>query len=296
MINDTQFVYAGLNLLNIYDITDDKWTTQNADRFQPGDCQTFDAENKCLYGYNQYELYKYDVNKSETKLYELDRNISYDNCIIIKIGSIHHIIGGGSHPKHEIWDENNPDSDKKLLHEFESLQLARGIFIESKKEILVFGGISDDIYDVIRRYSVDENKWDVMQCKMPNANEGFGCVMTMDERYVITFGGYGGDHGVLDDIFVFDMNPDVMKWSICKLKCPEPGFYGAVIVPGRKPDDHLIHAFIRFGCVDVNVKHIPTDIISLIDLMHGNGEKVHLFECDHTDHYCISVSDILSNC
>lgn len=95
-------------------------------------------------------------------------------------------------------------------------------------------------------------------------------------------------------MYVFDM--ELTEWRVCDIKCPKPGFHGAVIMSGKKEDDHLVYAYIRFMCDGVVVNDIPMDVLSVIDDMYGNDEKVHLFQDDYADHYAINVSDILSKC
>ena len=81
------------------------------------------------------------------------------------------------------------------MHEFDDgphkfdLQQSRGVYIESKREILIFGGWSKATAynDTIWTYSIDENEWSLLQCKMPIKANAFGCVMTTDEKYVIIF-------------------------------------------------------------------------------------------------------------
>ena len=196
----------------------------------------------------------------------------------IKIGSDHHIIAGYGHSQHKIWNEDDPEQAAKLIHSFTAknkfnLQLSRGIYIESKKEILIFGGIiSGTCYDSIWRYSLDTKKWDLLDCKMPKRLEGFGCVITTDEQYVIIFGGWStnkaGKHGKrTDDIYVLNLME--MEWKECRLKCPIIELCYGMIVPGKRDEDNVISAFIRFVCDGVKVEEIPMDIMKLIVVMQA---------------------------
>ena len=122
---------------------------------------------------------------------------------------------------------------------------------------------------------------------MPRGLCCYGCVMTLDEKYVILFGGYSASN----DILVFDMKR--MKWSVSKLKCPHRGPQTAILMLHKS--NTLVHAFIKFMCDSVVLDKIPMDVISLI-VMYGNQERIHLFVDCRVEHYTIDVFDILSNC
>ena len=313
MLNDNQFIVPQQETINTYDLTLNTWSKKTFPELSQGDIDhTFDLNTQCLYTYTynfNSKVSKLNLNTDEITHNNLQNDqhaVNPTNCVTIKLGSQHHFIAGYHHPKHEIWDENEPLKHVELMHDFDDephefeLQQSRGIYIESKGEILIFGGCSTNINktfsDTIWRYTINENKWDLLECKMPIKTFGFGCVMTTDEKYVIIFDGYSENNprGKEDGIYVLNMKQ--MEWKKCKLKCPiAKGCYG-LIVPGKRDEDNVVYAFIRFVCDGIEVDHIPFDIIKLIDTMYSECERVHLFIRNYNQHYAINVNDILFNC
>ena len=306
LINDNEIIIAQGSEVNTYNLILNEWSTEEHTEFLAAAGKyTSDMNTQCLYQYQYNQLLKLNLNTKQITAYKMHNEI-LSNFVPIKIGSDHHIIYGYRYSYHKIWNEDDPEKAAKLIHSFtaknnfNSQLSSRGIYIESKKEILTFGGIIGGTYhDSIWRYSLDKKKWDLLDCKMPKRLEGFGCVITTDEQYVIIFGGWStnkaGKHGKrTDDIHVLNLME--MEWKECRLKCPIIELCYGMIVPGKRDEDNVISAFIRFVCDGVNVEEIPMDIMKLIDEMYGENERVHLFFRDHVDHCAINVSDILVNC
>ena len=297
MINDRQFIIPQNRAINTYDLITNKWTQKIYDTFEGAYRYQYDKDTQCVYNYRSYSKYgiiKLNLKTGQIKKYRI--NIVPD-LLPIKIGSDHHFIEGENYSKHSIWHENALVA--KFIHNFNfgPVKHMRGIYIRSKREILIFGTINDDRYDCVWRYSFVKDEWKILECKIPKAIREFRSVVTSDERYVITFGGKKKNRlGCADDILVFDI--ELMEWSLCQLKCPKPGYYGAVVVPIKKEEDNynVFVAFIRFMCKSVMVSNIPIDILKLINIM-WDSDRVHLFlKGFRTYHYAINVSDILFNC
>ena len=183
MNNDSELIIADDGRINKYNVNLNKWTSKST-QFKT-DCkgQQFDDETNCLYSYHEGGLDKLNLNMETLTLtqYKISifNQIGFTNCCYIKIPStpFHLIISGYYHPKHEIWNEDNPKQSPKMLHQLDFTQFPeqqpRGIYIKSTQQILVFGGFSGKCFDTIWRYSVINNIWDLLDCKIPIRVEAF---------------------------------------------------------------------------------------------------------------------------
>ena len=317
--NDGELRVIYASTIYKYDANLNEWSQKSYKIRLSAEANIYDKVSNCIYRYNvdypdiweQGEILndigKLNLKTEEINTYPICHNNGQQgnippNLVAIKVGRFHHLIGptfnGG---KHMIWDENKKSDELEILHDFADVPLARGVYLKSKNEILVFGGIADrTCFDTVWRYCINENKWYTLECVIPKAIEGFGCVMTDDERYVITFGGYakgidadGTEYeGAVDDIFVYDVT--LMQWKVCRLKCPRTGFIIAVIVPGDDANILVMHAFIRFMCDGIEVKENPMDILKLVQTMYSDNDMVHLFKEElYTNHFAIKLEDIL---
>ena len=304
MMNESEFLLPQKSSLNIYNVISNEWTQKKYGSNIPNNVKqyTYDRDTQCLYFYCCTQCIKLNLQSHKMTKYENVKGST--NFVPIKIGSIHHIISGFGHSQHDIWNENNPEQDQQVIRTFNDKnfgrQIAGGIHLKSTQEILIFGGYAlGSCVDTIWRYSVIDKKWTLSDCKLPKAMEGFGIVATLDEKYVIIFGGFStlasSKDTRFDDIYVLDL--ENMKWSECVLKCPFKEFCGAVMVGSKSNDDNdkIISGFIRFMCDNIDIDDIPMDVMRLINTMYGANQNVHLFFHDHTDHYVVSVNDILSN-
>lgn len=309
LINNTEFIIADKDgFVNKYDINLNEWTTSKQALLPDvtGNFgQSYDPSTKCLYSYYAFGVNKLNLSNHQLTSYKLenyDTKIALNHSSYFKIPNNpqHHIING-AFMKHDIWNESKPRQSPICAHYNPwKVRNTRNvcIYIPSRQEILMLGGSNSD---KIWRYSIENNTWTCLECKMPRNNlHSFGCVITNDDRYIIVFSGMSivdDRHKEICSIFVLDMKN--MKWlDLSKSNvCPLKGAARAIIVPYREKDENVVSAYIRFICDDkINIDQIPWGVLGIIDSMYGGDEKVHLFFERRSDHYAINVSDILSNC
>eukprot|EP01084_Bolivina_argentea_P163258 284046_1 len=341
LFGGSQLIMPQKSTIDIYDISSNKWRTNVVDELKEADRFTFDADKQCLYGYCNECIRWCDIEEDDiyrtqtlttglTKL-KLDLNGNVENitnyhpssiklrtdsgCIVIKIGCVHHIISerpsfeteiiGGS--THAIWDECRPENVMKTVHKLHVFDFPRmgyrAVYIESKSEILIFGGNRNGVYtDTIWRYPLSKKHWkfwEMLDSKMPEATNDFACVMTNDERYIIILGGetqkvapfWSGISRRSQNIHILDVFK--MKWMKSKVKLPD--LDGLSHISSAVIDDKIIYRLIKYQCNVIGVKEIPIDVVQLIEAMHGKRERIHLFDHYGKDHWVISVADILKD-
>ena len=77
---------------------------------------------------------------------------------------------------------------------------------------------------------------------MPHKMNLFGCIVSADERYIVTFGGEGRTER-MDEIWILDL--EVMTWRQSKMKCPITGCFHAVSISSSETAELCGHGWIR---------------------------------------------------
>eukprot|EP01084_Bolivina_argentea_P078837 143063_1 len=103
--------------------------------------------------------------------------------------------------------------------------------------------------------------------------------MAINNKYVILFGGCGGD-GHSDDIYVYSIKYKTIKLS--KIKCPAKGLFNAITVNDNMKDEKLTFGFVRnqWKICDIADHYFPP--YYLLKLMHSYylNEFVYLLDTE----------------
>ena len=66
-----------------------------------------------------------------------------------------------------------------------ALSHAASVYLQSKGELWLIAGFDYDIY----LYSIKDNKWKLLDIKLPAPLSECTCICSKDERFIIIFGG-----------------------------------------------------------------------------------------------------------
>eukprot|EP01084_Bolivina_argentea_P254942 428706_1 len=230
---------------------------------------SFDYDNNILYSIDTFnrKLIKYDL-KSKTKRTHSFTNFIGLSPVLFVIDRKLHIFGGSTNYHHLILDCNSILKNLTFVENFRlgnrgRVQGPGGIYVRSQNMLLMLGGLGRKkdteqchIYNTIWKYSLITNKWKLFPVKLPLKMIMFGCVLSLNERYIITLCGIvGSDDKEIDDIFVIDLYEKNVKKS--KIKCPFKGRSIAVVMHNKhEKHEILITSFCRRIA---NNDNIPSD-------------------------------------
>ena len=267
-------------------------TTINYNQFRPGyHGLALDDINQKIFSHLYSSLFEICLKTKSMDVTSTNYECVFGTAHVID--GEYHLIGGGKQNAHVIWNELDIKYDK--IHTFndwlsESF-FFNSVFLKSMNRILLFGGTNGTLkaYDHIYSYSIAEKKWVKLTLKLPHLVYHSGCVVTMDERYIIFLGGVSKRDDTLrlhNGILV--LNTKNMEFRRSSINCPECREYQAVVIkPNNEGDELIIDGFVR-RCVDMDV---PKEILCFILKMYGT-EIVYIFD----QHKCVwktSISHIL---
>ena len=223
-------------------------------------------------------------------------------CIIINDEL--HLIGGKRNNKHLIWRDKQKIFEE--LHVFEDLSLGfkshKLIHMKSRQILLLFGGESTSKpLDVIYRFDIKKNEWNLMKIKMPQKLSEFGLISTNDEKYVILFGGvlYDERNGYTfsDLIFILDIDNQIFHQSL--IYCPIRYMFNG-IYHNNYPYSEVILTYGFIRNLRQNLQNneylpiLPNDIKSFIGSLFIL-EYIHLIDLKDGKHWKMNLDEILSN-
>ena len=140
--------------------------------------------------------------------------------------------------------------------------------MKSKQKLVLFGGydyaITQSVKDLddIWCYDINEDKWSMINIKLPIGMNSFGYSITPDQRYVIIFGGEVKDK-LVDDIWIWDLQ--TMEFIKSELKCPMPAGFRVMMMPFDINDVILVQAWIRFNNNELSLA-LPMELVRIIIL------------------------------
>ena len=155
---------------------------------------SYDIINDKYFIYSANYLLVIDLNLDQESKAKLYKNPIIDTGIYPKsvvINGILHIIGGHDSHEHITFD---PKNEKFVeIHAFPHLVTGISgpglIHVRSKNILLSFGGYDaeqdETLLDIIRLYSITDNKWNDLSLKMPILGSHFPIFMTPNERYIV---------------------------------------------------------------------------------------------------------------
>eukprot|EP01083_Nonionella_stella_P073114 197459_1 len=205
-----------------------------------------------------------------------------------------HVICGGDNRHHLVWDDETQKYES--LHLFEEykkgLYNMGWVYVSSESEILMFGGFdhgSQKRYNAVIRYSLKHNKWSSGIAMLPGVDgmDSFGCILTVDQRYVIICGGFA-DRDWIKTIYVLDLS--TMQFYESGVKCPQRGEYHGVLMDNK---DKLIAT----GCLRMWQQKddlaLPLDLMELMIQYYVECYYLYLLNRGSGKHFRIDVNCIL---
>ena len=216
-----------------------------------------DKQNNTLYiiGFNRKtKMYTLCIKTGKVNEYETHVQIGRQPTTRFINGKFH-VIGGQRNGKHYLWDDKK--YQLKLLHTVtetgKGLQSASLIHVESQNKLILLGGFDWSVrksVDRIKVYSITDNEWKELlnkngnKVKLPLALNGFGCILTRDERYVVIFGGSSGSDGG-EEVGIYYLDLRTFKWTKSLIECPVNNDYTAVLTENN--DVHIFGGYEMFN-------------------------------------------------
>ena len=286
--------------ISSFDIMKNQWLKWDMNKVKLPEPATavsaYDASSKQVYILGRDGMLIFDTGK-----------ITRHHCAISNVleptlfcvDSICHSIGGWYSNNHQIW--NNETKQFQQVHTFSEYPGGFGSFglihAKKRKEIFLFGGYDmtdGKRLDVIYKYSLSTKTWGKLDTKLPHKMNYFGCVITMDEQYIIILGGFTMECGATWDDKIWVLSLKSMSFRECKIKLPFIGKCAAIIMQNKNENDLLVHGWIRKDINKYNM-NIPFALISLIAIWHST-EYVHVLNANLKEngaHWKINVDKII---
>ena len=275
--------------LQKYVMSQNKWSTIVEFTSTGNPMLSYNSQTQQIFFYVNgiFSIYNLNNNKDNKIMNQnVDLNV-YNNSFLVVNNDIH-LIGGYTNKDHMIWDDKKKQFESQYT--FNHLQLclehAGFIHIASRNMLLLMGGYDagcvkylDDIW----RYSLDQKRWEKLPHKLPMKCQSSAFVITLDEKYIIMFGGIQEGQPPTKDIYIMDV--DTFQFNKSKIECPDDGkanyfskMFNAVIVSNRKKVDLVIYGFIKDCWRDKSFQHVaypPDDVMEMVKLWY-TVDDIHL--------------------
>eukprot|EP01084_Bolivina_argentea_P049365 90797_1 len=191
-----------------------------------------------MYGQEASSIF-FNINEKKWKIKKGQKLKIMPGAQIIYFNGTYHIIGGDYNRKHYTWNRKK----NKLIEIYEFKDWSTfgikgyGLIKLTNESLFLFGGYSSKHLTPSNKiYKFSNNKWQLLNTKMPNGQpvDGFACVHYSNK--VLIFGGVSNNN-LSDEIWILDLVN--MQWGKSKIKCPvKDAFYG--IIPNTKHAIHLL--------------------------------------------------------
>eukprot|EP01083_Nonionella_stella_P110657 323996_1 len=220
-----------------------------------------------------------DLNGKKYKRYRDITNIGY-RANVIMVNDVCHIIGGSKSNKHYIW--NHETCNFEEMFEFSSWSGGctgfKVIHVKSQNKLFLLGGYMTNAgkrSDQIWSHALGTKTWHKLEQTIPFAMNNFGIVITTDELYAITFGGFTGE--TVQSIIVLDLN--TMRCIESSVKMPknkkDSRKWNAIKWNERANHQILIGGYIRLYLGRHN-EEFPLDVVKSIACWYPTQEHVFL--------------------
>ena len=153
-------------------------------------------------------------------------------------------------------------------------------------------------YRTVRMFSIENKIW--TNGEEMKINRQSGRILTVDERYMISFGGYRNCEILIVDLeSCYADNATEYKVMKSIMKCPLNSTYHALLTEVGGVDDLLILGYfrkcwlIKWKVNVMNIPILPLEIVNFIGIMVGGDLMVHLFTRDSGLHYEIELRNEL---
>eukprot|EP01084_Bolivina_argentea_P254560 427985_1 len=232
------------------------------------------------------------------KTYDISESKSYglhiDPTAIVVSRKLHIFCNNGDTNYHCIYDRqsNHFEADEVDYFPLNGEFGGHGMVSLKKQNKLLFA--YGDLNGMMS-YDIDTKKWkpidDIRIGITVDLNELAtgrylpGIILTMDEKYVIVFGGSSKD-----SIEIYDVKNNMIR--DCPLKCPTKEEFRAVLLDNFETNYQVISGFIRRYYS--NKVAFPSVLMELVTNFYGEKAYIHLTEIGGYEHWKIWLSDILS--
>jgi hypothetical protein len=111
----------------------------------------------------------------------------------------------------------------------------------NNKFIYSFGGENriDGILDIIEKYTILNDTWDILNITLPLKVECTGCIRKNDNEILI-IGGYSSLYGPLDYIINFNFKENKLELNDNKLESPGWSIYMPILIENQDKKDNSI--------------------------------------------------------
>ena len=277
----------------IYDSIDDKFS-KSTQKLKISNEKphtfTMDTLNSIFYVYTKTgKLLSHNILTKQWKiLHGFGANSSHEACSII-IGKNYHIFTVHTH---FMWNQEQQKlyqlSGSNTLTN-DTLENGITFYLDNEKKCVIVDGNNANI---MYSCSIKDYKWKKHQLHLPTYNS-FGCILSIDQRYILIFGGKTNNKNKSDAIWIINTNTFSVQKSIAK--CPKSGEFFACLMGNEV--DLVIDGFIRYcwrskQFIDRNIRYPSVDVSRIIKAYYGTG-SVHLFCRNIGNHWKMRLSDIL---
>ena len=290
-----------------YNINTNVWTKlleyDKDDEFIYGDSAVYHSQSKMIYiSCHNHKIFKYDVSKMKSISITDTRVIDYNSRLLLIDNKLHNI---GGERGHWIWNiQTDKISEKgkqvkKIVNDHQhalwrqNLYDPAVIYLKSQQCILLFGGRGSYWRRSVHRFSISDNTWNKLDCKLPRSMNSCGIVKTRNERFIILFGGNISNVKNSDDIYIYDVrNNEVVKSEI---KAPMSGCFRASVTDYPERDNKLCFGFVRDAYNDedfIDLQKLPLYLMDFISKWYQHQE-IYLLEISAGGHWRINLDEIL---
>ena len=151
---------------------------------------------------------------------------------------------------------------------------------------------------MLSEYCLKSKKYNELSWSDTGRVSGYGIVSSLDERYIVRFGGtqcIDGEDVSVDEIIMFDLKTETVSKS--DTKCPVRSNYRAVLFGNRMQDELVVFGFMNQSFKSpemLDVQVLPIHIVQLMSKWYHN-ERVYLISMmsDMKEHWVVNMDEII---
>ena len=207
----------------------------------------------------------------------------------------YHIIGGSAH-SHSKWTLDFSDmTTVAQINELNGISLHGFVELKKAEKCLLFGGYdyrSQETRDTFWEYDILHRQWKKLMLRLPKPLKQFGCVLTVDERYIIVIGGTDQADVCSDAVYIVDLK--IMSVRQSDVLCPRYSILNACLYVD--PREKLgAEGFVRECAAEMEL-YIPGDLSKMVGQWFA-VQDIHLLVY-HSDrgedvHWRINVAAVM---
>merc|ERR1740123_634964 len=254
-LNANEFIVSGYsneedieqaNGIYKYDIAANKWTLfipYPQKFFSQFHSMSYDYDKKIIFiitGLGGIGMWKIDITTKKFESFKLPNENQYGaQCLVLN--SQCHLFWGHKNNTHAVWSGKAGYTVK----EFENMDLgvvSHGMVYNEKDDYaLLMGGFmgkGKGRTDKIWKYDAFGREWELLDVKLPDKMQSFGCLITEDCENLIVLGGCDED-GLNEKIYI--LNLKTMKWKLSGVVSPFSGIGFGNFVMIKRNNEEYIH-------------------------------------------------------